>query len=108
MVDTPQRLHSLLGPMELNQRQMEEAREAFADVAKALGAGWTRWSGLDEALAAIAAEPFDKARAQAALTGIEGEPARLALDALEHVHNILTPEQRERLDVALLRKNEWR
>src|SRR4051794_32334000 len=76
-LDTPRRLHGLLGPLELNQRQTEEAREAFADVAQALGAAWAKWSGLDEALAAIAADPFDKARAQAALTGLEAEPGRL-------------------------------
>jgi Spy/CpxP family protein refolding chaperone len=97
-VSSPERLHQILPQLELNDRQKEEAREAFADVAMALGNAWQTWSGLDEALAAVAAEPFDKARAQAVLTGVAAEPARLIVDALEHVHNILTPEQRERLD----------
>jgi Spy/CpxP family protein refolding chaperone len=104
-LDTPQRLHGLWPLLELNERQKEEAREAFADVAMALGATWQTWSGLDEALAAVAAEPFDKGRAQAVLAGLQPEPTKLIVDALEHVHNILTPEQRERLDEAL---QDWR
>jgi Spy/CpxP family protein refolding chaperone len=63
---------------------------------------------LEEALAAAAAEPFDKARAQASLAGIEPDPAKNAVDALEHFHNILTPEQRDKLDQILLGKSEWR
>src|SRR2546430_17714468 len=51
-MDTAQALDKILSPLELNQRQAEEAREAFADVAQALGARWADWSGLPEALAA--------------------------------------------------------
>ena len=103
---TPERLHKLLPVLELNERQKEEAREAFGDVQQALGPGWQNWSGLDEALAAVAAEPFDAARARAAVGGVE--QAKLAVDALEHIHNILTPEQRDKLDEALLGKRQWR
>ena len=102
-LDTQKALDKLLGPLELSQRQAEEAREAFADVAQALGTRWSNWSGLEEALNAVAAEPFDQARAQAAIGA--SEQAKLAVDALEHVHNILTPEQRDRLEQALLK---WR
>ena len=103
---TPERLHKLLPLLELNDRQKEEAREAFGDVAQALGPSWTAWTGLEEALAAVAAEPFDQARAKAALGPLEQQ--KPALDALEHVHNILTPEQRDKLDEALLGKRQWR
>jgi Spy/CpxP family protein refolding chaperone len=103
---TPERLHKLLPILELNERQKEEAREAFGDVQQALGPGWQNWSGLDEALAAVAAEPFDAARAKAAVGGV-GQ-AKVAVDALEHIHNILTPEQRDKLDEALLGRRQWR
>ena len=103
---TPERLHKLLPLLELNDRQKEEAREAFADVQQALGPVWQTWPGLEEALAAVAAEPFDAARAKVAVGAVE--QAKLATDALEHIHNILTPEQRDRLDEALLGKREWR
>ena len=93
-VDSARLLDARLAPLELSQRQAEEAREAFADVAAALGATWRGWSGLPEALAAVGAEPFDRARAAAALGELDGETARRAIDALEHVHNILTSEQR--------------
>ena len=93
-VDSARLLVARLAPLELSQRQAEEAREAFADVASALGVAWRGWSGVGEALSAIGAEPFDRARAAAALGELDGETARHALDALEHVHNILTPEQR--------------
>jgi hypothetical protein len=96
-VDSARLLDARLAPLELSQRQAEEAREAFADVAAALGATWRGWSGLPEALAAVGSEPFDRARAAAALGELDGETARHALDALEHVHNILTPEQRDQL-----------
>ena len=102
--DASQRVKTLLGRLELNQRQTEEANDAFGDISMALGAGWQSWPGLDEALAAVAAEPFDKARAQAALGTLAPEPLKLALDALEHVHNILLPEQREKLAGAV----DWR
>jgi hypothetical protein len=105
-VDTRQRLHGLLAILELNPRQTDEAREAFADVAQALGPAFASWSGLDEALAAVAADPFDQARAKAAIGAVEQQ--KLAVDAFEHIHNILTPEQRDKLDQALLGKREWR
>jgi hypothetical protein len=107
-VDTARTLDKLLAPLELNERQAEEAREAFADVAQVLGPRYPQWNGLEEALAAVAAEPFDRARAQASLAGVEPDPAKNAVDALEHVHNILTPEQRDKLDQLLLGKSEWR
>ncbi len=100
-VDAPRRLASLLAPLELNQRQAEETREAFADVAQALGTGWRSWGGLDEALAAVADERFDRAGAAAALGAVDEQAAKSALDALEHVHNILTPEQREKLSIGV-------
>src|SRR5262249_43065599 len=99
---TPERLHKLLPLLELNDRQKEEAREAFADAQQARGPAWQSWTGLDEPLAAAAAEPFDAARAKAAVGAQVGDQAKLALDALEHLHNILPPEQRDRLDEALL------
>ena len=104
--DAPARLHQLLPILELNERQREEAREAFGDVAQALGAGWPAWGGLDEALAAIAVEPFDRARAEAALGPLDEAVEKTALDALEHVHNILTAEQRDRLAREVTR--DWR
>ena len=107
-MDTARTLEKLLLPLELNQRQAEEAREAFADVAQALGPRYSQWSGLEEAMAAVAAEPFDRARAQASLAGVEPDPAKHAVDALEHVHNILTPEQRDKLDELILGKSGWR
>ena len=95
-VDVVTRVDGALALLELSQRQAEEARDVFADVAEALGVNYRRWDGIDDALAAVGAEPFDRARAEASLD-LPDEPRRRAVDALEHLHNILTPEQRAKL-----------
>jgi hypothetical protein len=95
-VDVERRVAGALAALELNERQADEARDVFAEIAEALGAGYRRWGGIDDALAAVAAEPFDRARAEDAID-LPDEPRRRAVDALEHLHNILTPEQRAKL-----------
>jgi hypothetical protein len=91
--DNARRVVELLGQLELNDRQRDEATSAFDGLKRTLGERFAAWGGLDVVLAAIAGATFDRAGVEAALGGAPKE----LLDDLEHVHNILTPEQRSRI-----------
>ncbi|MSP59433.1 MAG: hypothetical protein EXR72_03660 [Myxococcales bacterium] len=92
------RVVEALRGLDLNPRQRDEAREVLDSVRRTVGAESQR---LTELLDAVGAEPFDRARAEAAMRGLTEGAAREVLDGLEHLHNILTPEQRERLRASL-------
>jgi hypothetical protein len=87
------KLGDLAGKLELNARQKEEATEVFARLAGAFGDRVEPGTRLNAVLEAISAEPFDAITAADAL----GTPDKDLLDGIEHIHNILTPEQREKL-----------
>ncbi len=83
-------LATLIGSLELNARQKEEFDEVLATVRNAVGVEKIdAWPGLGKALRVAGTEPFDRAEL--------AELPEDAVDGLEHLHNILTPEQRERL-----------
>ena len=98
LLSVTERVARLARDLELNARQNDEVQEVFAMIRETLGARFEEWGDLDLALAAIAVEPFDRARAEAAF-GAVSDPARKKelVDGIEHIHNILTPEQRARL-----------
>jgi hypothetical protein len=88
--DRAERLDARIRSLELNDRQKEDLDEAFATVAAETGVKRVAdWPGLARALGAVGADEFDR-------ESLAGEPIG-AVDALEHLHNILTPEQRELL-----------
>jgi len=87
-----QQLAALWKRLELNQRQREEVDEVMATIEGAIGR--ERLDGLTAifpALAAIVEEPFAAERVRAALGPDASGPV---VDALEHLHYVLTPEQR--------------
>ncbi len=86
-------LADLAGKLELNARQKEETDELFARLRAAFGDRVRPGERLSALLAVISAEPFDAEAAADAL----GSDDKSTLDAAEHVHNILTPEQRDKL-----------
>ena len=97
----PVKLGEVLAALELNQRQKEESDEVFATIRDALGGRrFTRWESLGEVLEAIGSEPFDRAQVELA---VDAEGKALAglkkeiVDGVEHLHDILTPEQRATL-----------
>ncbi len=90
-------LAQLSGQLELNARQQEDAAELFARLRGAFGDRVRPGERLAAVLEVIAAEPFDADAAAEALGGRDKE----TLDAAEHVHNILTAEQREKLRALL-------
>jgi hypothetical protein len=92
------KLSEVLGALELNQRQKEEADGVFDTIRTALGGRrFTRWESLGEVLGAIGSEPFDRAAVELA---VDAEGRALAglkkeiVDGVEHLHDILTVEQR--------------
>jgi hypothetical protein len=100
-VDAPEvpgvTLADLTGKLELNARQKEETDELFARLRGAFGDRVRPGDRLAALLEVISAEPFDAEAAADAL----GSADKDTIDAAEHVHNILTPEQRDRLRTML-------
>ncbi len=96
---TPSRpIEELLLGLDLNQRQKEEAQPIFDRLAEFFGRSGPR---LSAALSAIAAERFDRGQVEALFAGASPEVRRDLPDGMEHVHNILIPEQREHLRARL-------
>jgi hypothetical protein len=94
--DASSRVATLLSGLELNARQKEEADEVFATIARALGPAYASWTGVDEALAAVASDPFDRHLAEASLPA-PADVRRKLVEELEHLNVILTSEQHARL-----------
>jgi hypothetical protein len=95
-VDARRRLDDALKALELHPRQKAEVDDVLTLVRDELGEGFDRFANIDELLAAIAQPTFDRARAAALLPVPPDRAARL-VDELEHLHIILTDEQRATL-----------
>lgn len=93
-------IDELVAGLELNQRQQEEARGVLGLIKEQLG---DRSAQAHAALAAVAAEPFDRLEAEGALRDVPPALRRELVDGLEHVHTILIPEQRAALRERLQR-----
>jgi hypothetical protein len=87
------KLSTLIGALELNARQKEEFDEVLKSVKTSVGAdNLEAWPGLGPALRVVGGDSFDRER-------LDGLPPE-AIDGFEHLHNILTPEQRDQLRAA--------
>ncbi|HZS41911.1 MAG TPA: hypothetical protein VFF06_34010 [Polyangia bacterium] len=98
------KLSDVAGKLELNARQKEEASEVFARLTGAFGDRVEPGTRLHAVLETISAEPFNEDAAADALGIPDGPPSpadKELLDGVEHVHNILTNEQREKLRAIL-------
>jgi hypothetical protein len=98
------KLGALAEALELNPRQREDVDEVFARLRSQFSDRVEPGAPLLAILEAVAADPFDAASAEAALAtgpGPLGAREKELLDGVEHVHNILTPEQRDKLRAAL-------
>ena len=94
LADSREGIARLLGTLELNARQREETDELLT---RLVGAG-VRGDRLRAVLATAGAETFEPILAEEALGFADlGPRAKDVLDGVEHLHNILTPEQREKL-----------
>lgn len=93
----PARLDRALGELELNERQRAEIDESLVRLRESLGGELGAWQNLPAALEAVAAPEFDRARAEAAASHVSGGLRKEIVDGLEHFHNVLTAEQREKL-----------
>ena len=89
-----QPIEVILQGLDLNQRQKEEAQPIFDRLAEFLGRSGPR---LHAALLTIAAESFDRKKAEAIFSGAAPDVQKELPEGMEHVHNILIPEQREHL-----------
>jgi hypothetical protein len=91
-------IEELAGALDLNARQQQEAAPALTRLREYLG---ERGPHMEAALSAVAGERFDRQRLQDLLAHpslvVPPEVTRELLDGLEHLHNILIPEQREAL-----------
>lgn len=87
-------IETILQGLELNQRQQEEAAPVLNLLTEAVGRAGAR---VEFALAAVAAESFERGRLEGLLVDAPTELRRELIDGLEHVHNILIPEQRAHL-----------
>jgi hypothetical protein len=87
----PVQLGDLSGALDLNERQRQEAAEVFTALRNAGVAN------VEALLDTAAADRFDGARAEAELATAPADLKKEVLDGLEHLHNILTAEQRDRL-----------
>jgi Spy/CpxP family protein refolding chaperone len=85
-------LGEVVQSLELSQRQREEAQPVLAQLRELLGHSPLR---LRSALAAVATEPFDRARAEAITAELTADARQRLVDGLEHLHTILIPEQRQ-------------
>jgi hypothetical protein len=105
-IDVPARLDEIFRALELNARQAAEAGDVVAALRGAIGP--ERFAGASQvllALRAVARTPFDVDLAEAALgPRLVGSAGKEARDALEHLHNILTEEQRTALQRLLAQK----
>jgi hypothetical protein len=87
-----QRLAALWKRLELNQRQREEVDEVVAILEAEVGRDeLDRTPAIFAALRAISGEAFSVEGVRAALGPLA---SKSAVDALEHLHYVLTPEQR--------------
>ena len=87
-------LASLAGTLELNARQREDASEVLTKLADA----GVRGDKLKAALALAGADTFEPILVEEALGFADlGPRGKEVLDGLEHLHHILTPEQRQKL-----------
>ncbi len=93
------KLSALAESLELNQRQREDVDDLFARLKDTFSDRVAAGSPLVEILRAIAEEPYDAAAVEAAFLG--APQAKGLIDEIEHVHNILTSEQRQKLAAAL-------
>ena len=95
IVDVREQLSALFGSLELAEAQRDEVDDVMAIARRSVGdAGFARWTGLVAALGVVAEDTFDPIRVAGAL----GPNANKQLvDGMEHLHNILLPEQAEQL-----------
>jgi hypothetical protein len=87
--------------LELNDRQQAEANPVFALVRERLGGIGVR---MEAALRVVADDRFEPEPLIALLGGWPQDRQRELLDAIEHLHTILIPEQREQLRKELQRR----
>jgi hypothetical protein len=84
------KLSAQVTALELNARQKEELEEVFATIREQAGVGAvSQWPALERAFEAISGDEFEPGL-------VKDQPEKI-LDALEYLHNILTPEQRASL-----------
>ena len=98
-VDVTARVDEIMRALELNARQAAEAGDVISALRGAVGeARYAHAPEILTALRAVSRAPFDAELAEAAIgAGMMPEAAKEALDALEHLHHILTDEQRATL-----------
>lgn len=97
---SPGRFERALGELELSERQRLEVDESLARLRESLGGrDLGTWRGIVAALHVVAAADFDRARAEAATGHVSGTLRKEIVDGLEHFHNVLTAEQREKLSL---------
>jgi hypothetical protein len=85
-----ERLAAQVIALELNARQKEELEEVFATIRDQAGVkSVADWPAIGRAFSSISGDEFDPDQ-------VQDQPEKI-LDALEHLHNILTPEQRASL-----------
>ncbi len=98
--DVALKIDELLRSLDLNARQAAEASDVISIVRGAVGTDhYTHEKGMLLALRAAAKLPFDADLAEAAIgPRVSPAAAKEAIDALEHLHNILTDEQRATLE----------
>jgi hypothetical protein len=97
-VDISARVDEVLRGLELNNRQAAEAGDVVSILRSAIGPRFHAASEVLLALRAVGKTPFDVDLADAALgPRLSGPAGKEARDALEHLHNILTEDQRAAL-----------
>ena len=92
-----QDLGRALGELDLSERQRTEVDESLTRLRESVGGELDSWPGLPAVLALVAASDFDRARVEAAASHVSGALRQEIVDGLEHFHNVLTTEQREKL-----------
>jgi hypothetical protein len=97
-LDVSARVDEVLRGLELNARQAAEAGDVISILRASIGPRFGVASEVLLALRAAGKTPFDADLADAALgPRLAGPAGREARDALEHLHNILTEDQRAAL-----------
>lgn len=92
------RVIAALRGLDLNDRQRADAREVLGRIKESIADERAR--AFDDLIGAVGGETFDRARAESAIAAAPRVPEgarKEILDGLEHLHNILTPEQRAKL-----------